>query len=67
MTTHEMIMLCLYLQGVGSCIPLCLVLGCLPTYGLSMLQHAAVCHRTSNFSGGTGGYPWFLWTVFVFK
>ena len=27
MTTHEMILLCSSLQGVGRCIPLCLVLG----------------------------------------
>ena len=27
MTTHEMILLCSSLQGVGRCIPWCLVLG----------------------------------------
>ena len=27
MTTHEMILLCSSLRGVGRCIPLCLVLG----------------------------------------
>ena len=27
MTTHEMILLCSSVQGVGRCIPLCLVLG----------------------------------------
>ena len=27
MTTHEMILRCSSLQGVGTCIPLCLVLG----------------------------------------
>ena len=27
MTTHEMILLCSSLQGVGRCIPLCLLLG----------------------------------------
>ena len=27
MTTHAMILLCSSLQGVGTCIPLCLVVG----------------------------------------
>ena len=30
MTTHEMIMLCSSLPGVGRCIPLCFVLGLPP-------------------------------------
>ena len=34
MTTHEMILMCSSLQGVGRCIPLCLVLG-LATFAAS--------------------------------
>ena len=30
MTTHEMLLLCSSLQGVGRCIPLCLLLGLAP-------------------------------------
>ena len=52
MTTHEMKLLCSSLQGVGRCIPLCLVLGfatfaafgkfgCPPPMACSMPQHAA--------------------------
>ena len=57
MTTHEMILLCSSLQGVGTCISFCLVLGFAsfaafgkpPTYGL---KHAAACRSKANFSWG---------------
>ena len=64
MTTHEMILLCSSLQGVGRCILLCLVLGFAtfsasawlpPTYGL---KHAAACRsmlQHSKFFLGTVG------------
>ena len=46
MTTHEMILLCSSLPGVGRCIPLCLVLGFCSFWknlGTPYLgQHAAV-------------------------
>ena len=60
MTTHEMVLLCSSLQGVGRCISLCLVLGFAtfvafgnfgypPTSGL---KNAAACRSTANFSCG---------------
>ena len=65
MTTHEIILLCSSLQGVGRCIPLCLVLGfatVVPFGDLGTLtyrlKHAAACRsmlQHSKFFWGTVG------------
>ena len=63
MTTHEMILLCSSLQGVGTWVcHLCSFwrIGSPPTYGLN---HAAACRSAAHFSWGpvvpAPQYRWF--------
>ena len=56
MTTHEMILLCSSLPGVGRCIHLCLVLVFATFVPVGKFGYppptAAACRSTANFSWG---------------
>ena len=58
MTTHEMILLCSSLQGVRTCIPLCLVLGFAPFAAFGKLGYPPTARsmpQHSKFFLGTVG------------